>query len=275
MGTIYLGEQNTGQPASIVPQKSLVADVMYAGDRGVGKTSLVKKIINTQSGRIKVSNITNITRNVLDFNAFISKTGNIPADLSNEKNHLEMQVRLLATVGLDIDWVDTPGEIWRYQWQQSYPQEWDKVKGIANNSKAIIVVLPPHRDMGNGIDKTELIDLHQIPNRNQWCNRFERWVKFFLEDCPQTEQIILCINKADLFCDIEVEANKLAYNPSCLTMDWVDRNNYVIDKYFSPIKAAIAEINRNRYGLVVRCFITSIYSRTLIDLPWIYLASYL
>lgn len=276
MAVIYLGEQTISTPSMLVPEKSSVASVMYIGDLGVGKTSLAYKLINHQSVRIKVNNKTEGWSNFDD----IYQIGNIQSHSSQPTlpiatGFIEMQVKLLTPVKLKVDWSDTSGKIWRHQWQQGNFVQWQQFQAFANNSKAIVVVLPPYREIGDGIREPELINLHKIPNQNQWCNRFDRWVDFFLENCPNTENIILCINKADLFCDIQAEANKLAYNPSALTMDWVERNNYVINKYFSPIKSAIAEINRYRYGLVVRCFITSIYNQTLVDLPWLYLASYL
>ena len=46
-------------------------------------------------------------------------------------------------------------------------------------------------------------------------------------------------------------------------------------KYFQPVQAQIIEITKKTSGVPVRCFITSIYNRSLLELPWIYLASHL
>ena len=247
--------------------------VIFIGDRGVGKSHLLKKLINRQSQRIRV---TNLTEEQLELDPSFYRSGDTIPTQSIDTRTIEMQVRLLAPVKLSVDWIDTPGELWRTTWQQANSDEWNKFKTLASKSRGVVIVLPPHRNIGKGINDIEIIDLHKVPNQDQWCNRFERWVNFLLDYCPNVEHIVLCINKADLFChDIDSEANKLAYNPSGLTMDFVDRNNYIINQYFSPIKSAIAEINQNRHGLVVRCFITSVYNRTLLELPWIYLACYL
>ncbi|NES74190.1 MAG: hypothetical protein F6K24_57885, partial [Okeania sp. SIO2D1] len=92
----------------------------------------------------------------------------------------------------------------------------------------------------------------------------------------QARPIVICLNKADLIdCSLEQEISKLAYLPHGSTMNWLQRHNYVVNRYFLPLKSQLEQINSSRSGLSVRCFITSIYHRSLLELPWIYLASYL
>lgn len=112
-------------------------------------------------------------------------------------------------------------------------------------------------------------------NEQQWYNRFERWVKFFQEDCSKARHILICLNKADLFCNLYEEASMLAYNPYGSQMNWQHRHAYVLQRYFRPIYSHLEQLNQNILGLSVRCFITSIYNRSLLELPWIYLGSFL
>jgi len=58
-------------------------------------------------------------------------------------------------------------------------------------------------------------------------------------------------------------------------MTWQERDNYVFQRYFRPIHPQINQLNRSIQGLTIRCFITSIYNRKLLELPWIYLGSHL
>ena len=64
-----------------------------------------------------------------------------------------------------------------------------------------MLILPPHR----GMDLQPGIDVEQFVTQKQWCNRFERWVEFFHHQCPNVRHLAICINKADLFCDVEAE----------------------------------------------------------------------
>jgi GTPase SAR1 family protein len=248
--------------------------IIFIGDRSVGKSTLALNLASPMAERVRVTNATDNDIEMLSNGTKLLPTG---IDGIKDPKILKMSVRLLAPVKLQVQLVDTAGEINRIEWQQNpnNTEAWREFKQIAQKSKAVVVVLPPYREIGNRITDQQIIQEHNIPTEIQWCKRFDRWVSFFLNYCPNVDHVVLCINKADLFCDLESEARKLAYKPNGLTMDWVDRHNYITNKYFSPIMPAIANINRNRRGLLVRCFITSINNRTLLELPWIHLASYL
>lgn len=248
--------------------------IIFIGDRSVGKSTLALHLASPMSERVVVTNATDDDINMLSNGTKLLPTG---IDGIKDPKILKMSVKLLAPVKLEVQLVDTAGEINRIEWQQDANniEAWRDFRIIAQTSKAVVVVLPPYREIGNRITDPQIIQEHNIPTQIQWCTRFDRWVNFFLNYCPNVDHVVLCINKADLFCDLESEAKKLAYNPNGLTMDWVDRHNYVTNKYFRPIMPAIANINRNRRGLLVRCFITSINNRTLLELPWLHLAAFL
>jgi hypothetical protein len=58
-------------------------------------------------------------------------------------------------------------------------------------------------------------------------------------------------------------------------MNWNERNDYIFKRFFRPLRSHIAQLNKYTSSLTVRCFITSIYNRELLELPWIYLGIYL
>ena len=246
--------------------------VIYIGDRAVGKTELAKKLTSRQYEYVQVTNLTEDDLEVIP-SIYDPATQSTVPTRTIDSRVLQMKVRLNRPVSFDVDWTDTPGEMWSSQWKSDHVAEWQKFLNDARNSQAILLLLPPYRNI-KGL-KTDLIDQDILITKTQWCNRFERWVEFFTQHCPKAEQIALCLNKADLFCQIEAEARELIYDPSGRGKDWVDRHRYVYRKYFQPLSSKIEKINSQRSGLAIRCFITTIYNRTLLELPWLYLASYL
>jgi GTPase SAR1 family protein len=75
--------------------------VIFIGDRGVGKSHLIKKLINRQSGRIR---ITNLTEEQLELYPSFFRSGDTVPTQSIDTRTLEMRVRLLAPVKLSVDW---------------------------------------------------------------------------------------------------------------------------------------------------------------------------
>lgn len=186
---------------------------------------------------------------------------------------LEIQIKLpTSSKKIVLDWVDTPGEIWRQSWQANNPKKWKSFLDTIRTSEGILLIVPPHR----GIVKQEL-NIEQFITQQQWCNRFERWAEFFIQDCPNARHILICLNKADLLRDIDLkeEGRKLAFDPDGSQMNWQQRQMYVLSRFFRPVQEQVQQINQKVSGLSVRCFITSIYDRALLELPWIYLGSFL
>jgi len=241
--------------------------VVYVGDRATGKTSLATELINPKSDYVKISN-----QSYQNLKQLLKPTDIDPTKVTTDR-FLEIEVKLPAgpkTIG--VEWIDTPGEIWRKSWQQENPQLWQQVLSSIQNSEGILLILPPYREMP-GL-KPE-VDLENLPNRDQWCNRLQRWIDFFCLDCPKARHIAICLNKADLFCQVEKEALELAYHPERSRKNWHQRNTYVRERYFKPVLTQIDQMVGQRSGLPVRCFITTIYNRALLELPWLYLASHL
>lgn len=245
--------------------------VIYIGDREVGKTHLAMELANPKYNYVKVNYP---DYEVLKSRLYIEDEGRTRATIDDKATYdeyLEIQVQLpTGSKQITLDWIDTPGEIWRKRWQENQPLEWQKFLDTIRKSEGIILILPPYREM----IKSDC-NLEQFITQEQWCTRFNRWVDFFGRDSPKIRHLILCLNKADLFCNFEREASQLAYIPNRSAMNWQQRDAYVFQKFFRPIQSQIKQLNQSISGLSVRCFITSIYNRSLLELPWIYLGSFL
>ncbi|MDY7007350.1 MAG: hypothetical protein SWX82_26330 [Cyanobacteriota bacterium] len=244
--------------------------VVYIGDRAVGKTHLALELANPQGNYVQVSlvnqNYQNLQANLLNLDGTAKPTQSI------EKRSLDVKVRLSTGISkIIVNWIDSPGELFRRSWQSEHINEWQDFKETVGKSEGIFLIVPPYREI-----LQPHINQENYITQQQWCNRFNRWTDFFMYDCPQVRRIVICLNKADLIdCNLEQEIAKLAYLPHGSTMNWLQRHNYVVNRYFLPLKSQLEQINSSRSGLSVRCFITSIYHRSLLELPWIYLASYL
>jgi GTPase SAR1 family protein len=241
--------------------------VIYIGDRAVGKTHLALELANPRNEHV---NVTSPDYENLKSLLINEEDSTKPTETIDQR-FLEIQAQLpCGPKNVTLNWVDTPGEIWRERWQQENLEAWQKFLDSIRQSEGILLILDPYRESLSsataGDYRTQL----------QWSNRFDKWVNFFQYECPKARHIVLCLNKADLFCgNLEQESSKLAFSPYGSEMNWRKRHSYVFQKYFGPIQPQIEQINKNNRGLAVQCFITSIYSRPLLELPWIYLASFL
>ncbi|BAY99815.1 hypothetical protein NIES37_37980 [Tolypothrix tenuis PCC 7101] len=244
--------------------------VVYIGDRSTGKTHLAMELANPKNEYIKIVNQDyDFLKSNLRFDEFSGKIAQTEVIIDR---YLDIQVRLpTGNKQVIVDWIDTPGEVWRKSWQTDNQNEWNRFLDTIRQSEGILLILPPHR----GLNFQAGVDVDQFLTQQQWCNRFDRWVDFFRQDCPKARHIVICLNKADMFCNLREEASKLAYNPNGGSMNWQQRHLYSLQRYFRPIQSQLEQINKSISGLSIRCFITSIYNRSLLELPWIYLGSFL
>jgi hypothetical protein len=232
--------------------------VIYIGDRRTGKTHLAMELANPKTNYVKVCSP---AYDALKSMLYIEGEEEIRATNSAKavyNRYMEIQATLpTGNKQITIDWLDTTGEIWRKSWQEDNPQEWKIFMENISSSEGVLLVLPPYREM---------LEMHpqkdEYPLLEQWTIRFNRWVDFFRNDCPNLKHILICLNKADL-------------KPYNAPMNWQQRHVYVCNKYFRPVLPKLEEINQNIRGLSIRCFITSIHDRSLLELPWLYLASFL
>jgi hypothetical protein len=250
--------------------------VIYIGDRKTGKTNLVLELANPKGNYVKVTYPDYQSLKSLLFNSEFGSpkaTGSLSPEGIVEQ-YIEVNVTLpTGDKMIPLDWLDTDGEIWRQYWQKNRPDDWKRFLETIRKAEGIMLILPPYREI---IEPTSQVNLADFITRQQWCHRFERWIDFFRQDCPKIRHLLLCLNKADLLrINLKEEANKLAFNPDRQRMTWQERDNYVFQRYFRPIHPQINQLNRSIQGLTIRCFITSIYNRKLLELPWIYLGSHL
>jgi len=242
--------------------------IAYIGDRFVGKTHLALELANPESNYVKV---TYPAYNILKSELYSQeKEETISTNEITKIRQLDLQVQLPSgKKNLTLDWIDSSGENWRESWQQQNPQKWQIFLDTLKQSEGILLILSPYREIITVGNPEEFIT-HQ-----QWCNRFERWGQFFQAQCPKLRHLLLCLNKADLFCDTQKEAKLLGYSPNGSELNWQQRNDHVFKRYFTPIKQQIRELNKNTEINSVRCFITTIKERRLLELPWLYLGTYL
>ena len=247
--------------------------VIYIGDRAVGKTHLAMELANPKSNYVKVTEPDYSELKSILYDENQQSTRPTDSKKAIYDRYLAIQVELPTGIkDITLDWLDTPGEIWRKSWQNNNQSEWQKFLDTISHSEGILLIVPPYREI---IKKSPTVNPDDFITKGQWCKRFHRWVDFFGQDCPKARHILICLNKADLFCDLDKEAAKLAYIPDRSQMNWQQRDQYVFQKYFRPVHPQINLLNRSIQGLSVRCFITSIYNRYLLELPWIYLGSFL
>lgn len=245
--------------------------VIYIGDRAVGKTHLALELANPQANSVKVVTGDYDNLKQLLYSEQEGKTKPTDDNSSIHCRSLEVEVQLpKGAKQITLDWLDTPGEIWRKNWQSTRPDEWQKFTLTLSQSEGVILVLPPYREL-----ITSTVNLDEFVTQQQWCNRFEKWINFFQTNCPRVRHLLLCLNKADLFCNLDKEAKHLAYKRHGSLMNWQQRESYVSQRYFYPIQSSIQTLNNSFSGLGVRCFITSIKNRDLLELPWIYLGTFL
>jgi hypothetical protein len=244
--------------------------VIYLGDRYVGKTHLALELANPAYEYVKVLSPEYKDLKPLLWDAEKNSPKPTDADSPTQGKLIEIQVKLPVPKQILVEWIDTPGEIWRASWQQNNPDAWQEFSDIVKESAGIIVVLSPYREMITAGKDADL-----FLTQKQWCNRFERWTNFLTLNCPNLKHLLFCINKADLFCNYQQESAKLKYNPGGAAMNWQQRNSYVSQRYFRSLKPYLEQITDKNPSLSIRCFITTVHDRSLLELPWLYLGSFL
>jgi hypothetical protein len=252
--------------------------VIYIGYRYVGKTHLMLESCNPNGIYVKGDSPKYDELKRKYYDEAKGRTIATPVDegIINRED-FKLTVTTSQTREINVTSYDFPGEIYRDHWQKNpdNAEQWEEFKRIANSCKAIILVLAPHAGMSfkRGIDKKALLDADEIVTQEQFSRRLQAWVEFFSLHCPNTKHLLICLNKADLLAHsgqtLEQVAETLKFAPNGGGMDWLDRHRYVYHRYFNDVHEQLQTINADH----IRCFLTSIYSRPLLELPWIYLAN--
>ena len=249
--------------------------MIYIGDRNAGKTNLAWELTNSNCNHVRV------TSALLDYDVLKQRlydpdggtTTPTGDDIAVQPESLEVQVRLIrGWKTFSSAWLDTPGGIWRSHWQSANPEKWRLFLDAIQDTEGILLILPPYREIIN----PRADDPNNHITREQWARRFDKWIQFFRYDCPKVRHLLLCLNKVDLCLGrYENEAVELAYSPHYQKKNWHEKHEYVFSRYFTPFHDQINQLNKSIDGLSVRCFITTIKDRDLLELPWIYLGCHL
>lgn len=249
--------------------------ILVIGDAFTGKTQFINALAEPEANQ-RVQPI--------DWTYFDGKTIQRTSAGSTASKPLEVLVHLPSgSKHLLVEVMDTPGEVWKNENRaEIYAQDWQAIREVSVQSEGIFLILPPYNDLLRAEEQNHTGQIiegnHSGGSIAEWKSRFQSWIEFFKRDCPRSRHILLCINKADLFeRDISALANQFAYTPN-QGMGWQDRHQYLIRRHFQPIAKEINELSQFKQKGEpgsVQCFLTSIYHRSLLELPWIYLASFL
>lgn len=225
--------------------------VTVIGDRGVGKTTMVHEL-NESSNKERVT--------VQD-----GPDGTVGPTEELGVRTLKMVVDLPVIRQIQIQWVDTPGEAFTNRnWRNDHASAWEDIKQKMSQSRYLLLLLPPHQSL-------KLED--DYPTVEVWTRRVTEWLKFFNQECKKVKHILICLHKADLFCNnIEAEGNTWNYKKSNFAFH--NYSEYVFNAYFKGVEEEIRQYQAQNRGQLISFFLTTIKNRALLELPWIYIGSY-
>ena len=244
--------------------------VIVMGDQGVGKTTLMLELAKSNRGNVQV-----ISPNREDLERQFTLGTRVKPTDSISKIPMQLRVNLSGHIKqIDVDWIDTPGEVWRVensQWRENHPQEWHDILKSIHNAEFLMIVMAPYREClkddllaADGLSKKDV----RFRKRSQWKNRFREWMNF-LEDNAQTYQyILICLNMADLFCNTNHISAALQQQES---INWIEHRTNILP-IFGFVKDLIEQFEENRI-LKNQFFITTYKTRFLLELPWLYIGS--
>lgn len=244
--------------------------ITVIGDRGIGKTSMVVALAKHGTKHVHIVNNPEyiVTRRLNREENRIAGTAQMTLET------LLVNIELASgTRQIQVVWVDTPGEAFSNRdWKTNYPSAWSDIQAQISESKAIMLLLPPHRDMisAPNLDTRTIPD--ELPTARAWINRFESWLNLFKQNCSQVEHILICIHRADTFCDIKHEGKKWSYQQSKTSL-FYEYNTHIRKTYFTNVEKHIRDYNSNSSNL--QFFITTTDNPQLLELPWIYIGAFL
>ncbi|MFB2968605.1 GTPase domain-containing protein [Aerosakkonema sp. BLCC-F183] len=252
--------------------------VVVIGDRAVGKTSMVLALAD--SSRSQCVKVISPDYESLKEDWVDHKEGTmIPTDSPVEKP-LRLNVTLPRPTGdIDVQLTDTPGELWENKELQKVMQAaWQGLKQKVSKSRYVILLLDPHRDLIQTSllnSATEPVNRDDLQKPDAWRRRFALWLEFFNQEAKTVKQILICINKADLFCNLKDESERWQFNPSG-NNDWAGHIGRIRRIYFSVAQDLIQEYNSKANGpSKLSFFITTKENRSMLETPWLYLAAYI
>ncbi|MDZ8025039.1 MAG: ATP-binding protein [Nostoc sp. DedQUE11] len=253
--------------------------VIVIGDQGVGKTTLMLELAKSKNGNVQV-----ISPSITDLQKKFTNNGNIIPTDNTYNTNLQVKVNLFGYFKeFNVNWIDTAGEAWRPNsiWQTQNHNDWKDTLESLENAKVLMIILAPHRQML----EEELVELvagktnfnkkdTRFRSRQQWKNRFQEWFDFLEKHCQKTDHILFCLNMADLFCDVVRECELYQKNSTLQKIKWYEHKERILQQSFVEVAELIDTFDMKR-RIPVQLFVTTYYKRILLELPWIYIGTYL
>lgn len=233
--------------------------VIVIGDRAVGKTSMVFALTDPREQE-------RVT--VVDGPDW---TGGVAPTEALEGRPLTMAVDLPVPRQIQVQWTDTPGEAFtNREWRKQNQKAWDGIRQKMSQSRYLLLLLPPYRSLVQRKDSG--IKLDEFQTAEVWERRVIEWLNFIQKECSTVKHILICLNKADLFCNTETESQRWRYKPSGFS--FANYSDHVLKTYFQEFEERIKQYNLKNRSQLISFFITTIKSRSLLELPWLYISSY-
>lgn len=263
--------------------------IIFIGDPGVGKTTLVVELAKPSPSKSVSRYVEVLSPSYEELNELRQRrqredgTEVFETTATEGKQVRELQIRVELPTGskrdLQVQWVDTPGELWKNNRENpsnNSREEWEELLSAFQAAKGIILVLSPHcnRLKSQHVRQAwlETQDLRQrFFDYEEWIQNFDNWLNFLSQNVKISQQVIICLNKADLFCeDCEAVTQKLPLEPSNLDIKKIQ--DYFLENYFQEVQDRMTEYHRRTQGNSLNVFITTKDNRLLLESPWIYLA---
>lgn len=246
--------------------------VACIGDRGAGKTHLILELANPNYRNVRVEYPDFLQLKLLLYDEKSKSTLATDASKPFHKMDIKFEVKLPSKLKkINVSLLDNSGEVWRKYWQETNHDKWQHFLEEFQKISAVILVLEPYRDIIREEDKRE-----SYITLRQWVNRFNNWTEFLISQGRNLKHIVVCISKADLLLNYPRELMFFDYDPRKSGKSIALADEYTSKAYLSHVADQIALINRSLDKcLPVKSFLTTIYKRETIELPFIYLASYL
>lgn len=229
--------------------------VVLIGDRAVGKTSIVHALCTSPYEKVEPQE---------------GPSGDVAQTESIEIKNLTIVVELPAgNIELSLVWIDTPGELQTNQKKQKdNPEIWQKFCQEVQTSDYVMLLLPPHQGL---LNNKNILDINDFPTSQQSQTRFNQWwVPFLNQNSQKAKNILICRHKADLFISNIQEIDNYKYgNEGFAWKTYFDFSS----RYFSEVDSDMSQYRKNHTRQEVRLFVTTVENRSLLELPWIYIAT--
>lgn len=250
--------------------------VIVIGNRFVGKTSMVVTLAKETlaQGMENVKIVTPDPQTIIQEYSN-SETGEIAPTDRKSIEAMQLNIRLRSRPqgrSVSVTWIDTPGEAWQLKEEWN---GWSEIIKALHECKAVFLLLPPYRSHSKKADDQDLT----ILDKDTWRSQLQNWLEFLRKHAAapdsKIQHLVIAAHKADLFChNLDDEEEKWRFNPE-KRYAWTDHNTHIRNTYFSFVDDIIREHNSSPPHITPQLFITTLKRPSLLELPWVYLGTYL